>query len=269
MATLAYERSGSGEPLVLLHALGLSKQTWAPVVPALAEQHDVIAVDLPGFGDSPPFPDDVEPSPAMLAARIGVLLDELGVESPHVVGNSVGGWIALELALQRPVRSVTLVGPAGLWRDTTPWYDRVSLRLSRVLARYLRFVLVPLMRFGLARLIVLGQAHGRPMHMTREQARATVVALGTCVGFRRTLTATLDRRFLGGQHIIAPVTLAWGERDRVILERQSRNTDQLPPGVRIVSMPRCGHVPMTDDPQLVADVILTATRSTANAPHLV
>jgi pimeloyl-ACP methyl ester carboxylesterase len=64
MARLAFGRSGAGAPLVLLHALGLSRHTWDPVVPALAELFDVIAVDLPGFGGSEPLPDGVEPSPA-------------------------------------------------------------------------------------------------------------------------------------------------------------------------------------------------------------
>ena len=66
MTSLAYRRSGSGEPMVLLHLLGSSRQAWDPVAPALARHFDVIAVDLPGFGESAPLPG--EPSPAALAA---------------------------------------------------------------------------------------------------------------------------------------------------------------------------------------------------------
>jgi pimeloyl-ACP methyl ester carboxylesterase len=128
MARLAFGRSGAGAPLVLLHALGLSRHTWDPVVPALAEHFDVIAVDLPGFGGSEPLPDGVEPSPAALAEAVAELLDELGVAAPHLAGNSLGGWVALELAGIRPVASLTLVAPAGLWRGNTPRYCRVSLR---------------------------------------------------------------------------------------------------------------------------------------------
>lgn len=108
MARLAFGRSGAGAPLVLLHALGLSRHTWDPVVPALAELFDVIAVDLPGFGGSEPLPDGVEPSPAALAGAVAELLDELGVTAPHLAGNSLGGWVALELAGIRPVASLTL-----------------------------------------------------------------------------------------------------------------------------------------------------------------
>src|SRR5882724_10094427 len=117
MTSLAYRRSGAGEPLVLLHALGASGQSWDPVVPALARHFDVIAVDLPGFGESAPLPG--EPSPAALAAAVAGFLDELGVTAPDVAGNSLGGWVAMELARLRPVASVTLLSPAGLWRGST------------------------------------------------------------------------------------------------------------------------------------------------------
>jgi pimeloyl-ACP methyl ester carboxylesterase len=101
MAALASNRTGAGSPMVLLHPLGSDRGVWDPVVPALAEDFDVLAVDLPGFGDSPPLPADVEPSPAALAQAVAGLLDELGIERPAVVGNSVGGWVALELAARR------------------------------------------------------------------------------------------------------------------------------------------------------------------------
>ncbi|HEY6665410.1 MAG TPA: alpha/beta fold hydrolase, partial [Propionibacteriaceae bacterium] len=124
MSPLAYDRIGSGEPLVLLHALGLSRRTWDPVIPALSEHFEVIAVDLPGFGDSEPMPPENEPTPAALAVAVVALLDDLGLSNPHLVGNSLGGWVTLELASMRPAASVTLLSPAGLWRAATPLYCR-------------------------------------------------------------------------------------------------------------------------------------------------
>ena len=136
MPTLTYTRIGSGRPLVLLHALGLSRSAWDPVVPALSQHFDVIAVDLPGFGASAPLPAHVEPTPAALAEAVAALLAELGVTTAHVAGNSLGGWVALELAALRPVASLTLLAPAGLWRDQTPLYCRASLRATRWLAHH-------------------------------------------------------------------------------------------------------------------------------------
>ena len=105
-SSLAYTRSGSGAPLVLLHGIGLNRQSWNPVVPALAQQFDVIAVDLPGFGDSA-LASPAQAGPRALAEAVAGLLAELGVTTPHLAGNSLGGWVALELAAIRPVASVT------------------------------------------------------------------------------------------------------------------------------------------------------------------
>jgi pimeloyl-ACP methyl ester carboxylesterase len=96
LSTLASTRVGTGPPLVLLHPLGSSRQVWDPVVPALSEHFDVRAVDLPGFGESAPLPPETEPCPGVLAATVAVLLDELGIGVTHVVGNLLGGWVALE-----------------------------------------------------------------------------------------------------------------------------------------------------------------------------
>jgi pimeloyl-ACP methyl ester carboxylesterase len=259
MARLAFGRSGAGAPLVLLHALGLSRHTWDPVVPALAEHFDVIAVDLPGFGGSEPLPDGVEPSPAALAEAVAELLDELGVAAPHLAGNSLGGWVALELAGIRPVASLTLVAPAGLWRGNTPRYCRVSLRASRWLSRHAARPLSRLVATRLGRALVLGQTHGRPMRLPAAYARAVVRSMGTCPGFDATLTATLPRRFLAGPPIEAPVTVAFGSRDLVLLPHQSRHLDQLPPGTRLETLPAGGHVPMADNPEAVTALIRRAT----------
>ena len=130
MTTLAYTRCGGGEPLVLLQGLGSFRQAWDPVVPALARVADVIVVDLPGFGDSPRLPATVEPSPAALAVAVAGFLDELGLDTPHVAGNSLGGWVGLELAAVRPVASLTVLSPRGLWRSGTPLYCRASFQAS-------------------------------------------------------------------------------------------------------------------------------------------
>ncbi|HEY1320360.1 MAG TPA: alpha/beta fold hydrolase, partial [Streptosporangiaceae bacterium] len=136
MTMLAHTRAGAGAPLVLLHGIGSSRHAWDPVIPALAERFDVIAPDLPGFGDSGPLPPGVEPRPAALAAAVAGLLGDLGITAPHIAGNSLGGWVALELAGIRPVASLALLSPAGLWRGNMPLYPRASLLASRWLSRH-------------------------------------------------------------------------------------------------------------------------------------
>jgi pimeloyl-ACP methyl ester carboxylesterase len=265
MTQLAFDRLGAGQPLVLLHGLGLSRRSWDPVVTALAQRFDVIAVDLPGFGDSAPLPAEVEPTPAALAAAVDRLLDGLGINRPHVVGNSLGGWVALELAGIRPVASLTLLSPAGLWRDRTPMYARASLLASRWLAHHLGGLLSWLARYRAARVLIHGQTHGKPTQLTADQARTTIRELGQCPGFNATLAATRRRRYEAGSAVDAPVTLAFGSRDLILLQRQSRHIDQLPPGTQVQELRGCGHVPMSDDPNAVVALITATVAMTAES----
>jgi pimeloyl-ACP methyl ester carboxylesterase len=271
MSSLAYTRSGQGAPLVLLHGIGLSRQSWDPVVPALTRQFDVIAVDLPGFGDSPQnhatpanadADADAQAEPAALGQAVAVLLAELGVTEPHVAGNSLGGWVALELAAIHPVASLTLLSPAGLWRRNTPVYCRASLRASRWLARHAPGPLSRLVNYRLGRALVLGQTHGHPTRLTPGYARSAIAAMGTCPGFDATLAATATRRCLATTPIDVPVTVAFGSRDVLLPRRLARHLDQLPPAAQEETLPGCGHVPMADDPAAVAALISrTAARA--------
>ena len=257
-SSLAYTRSGAGAPLVLLHALGVSRRSWNPVIPALSRHFDVIAVDLPGFGDSATT---TQASPAALAEAVAGLLTELGVTTPHLAGNSLGGWVALELAALVPPASVTLLSPAGLWKQDAPLYCRISLRATRWLARHASGPLSRLVRYQLGRILVLGQTHGHPTRLTSGYAREAIATMGTCPGFEAALAATARRRYLAAAPIAAPVTLAFGSRDILLLRRQSRHTDQLPPGTRVETLPGCGHLPVADDPGAVAELITrTAAR---------
>lgn len=264
MSQLAFTRSGVGSPLVLLHGIGLSRRTWDPVIPSLARNFDVIAVDLPGFGESKPLPAHIEPVPATLAMAVAELLDDLGVAQTHLVGNSLGGWVALELASVRPTSSLTLLSPAGMWRSTTPRYCRASVWMTRWLSQHATELLSRLMTYRLARALVLGQSHGRPMHLTPGYARDAIHAMGSCPGFDATMKATTNRRFLATGPITAPVTVAFGSRDLILLPNQSRFLDQLPPRTRVEELPACGHIPMSDDASAVADLI----RRSATAPRL-
>jgi pimeloyl-ACP methyl ester carboxylesterase len=274
-SSLAYTRSGSGAPLVLLHGIGLNRSSWNPVVPTLAQHFDVIAVDLPGFGDSAEATSaeassaqatSAQGHPRALAEAVAGLLAELGVTTPHVAGNSLGGWVALELAALYPVASVTLIDPAGLWKQGAPLYCRISLRASRWLARNAARPLSYLARFRLGRVLALGQTHGRPTRLTPGYARETIAAMGTCPGFEATLAATARQGYRATAPITAPVKLAFGSRDVLLLRGQSRHLDQLPPGIQAETLPRCGHVPMADDPGAVAELITKAAKRVDQAP---
>jgi pimeloyl-ACP methyl ester carboxylesterase len=115
---LTQHRGGHGRPLVLLHGLGLTWRSWKPVLGALEARHDAIALDLPGFGASAPLERGVRPTPRALADAVAAELDRLGLEAPIVVGNSLGGWLALELARRGRAQRVVAIAPSGL--ETPP-----------------------------------------------------------------------------------------------------------------------------------------------------
>src|SRR5205814_8892290 len=114
---------------------GSSRATWRPVTGLLEARHELILVDLPGHGESElPPPGIVHTAPGY-AEIVASLLDELSVETAHVAGISVGGWTSLELANLGRARSVTALGPAGLWKPRSPRSSEASLWLSNRGAR--------------------------------------------------------------------------------------------------------------------------------------
>jgi pimeloyl-ACP methyl ester carboxylesterase len=121
------------------------------------------------------MPPQVEPTPAVLTASVANLLDDLSISTSHIVGNSLGGWVALECAHIRPTAFLTLLSPARLWRGDTPLYRRASLRASRWLSQHANGLLSWLVK---RRALVLGQTHSQPSKMSA----AVVCALGTCLG---------------------------------------------------------------------------------------
>jgi pimeloyl-ACP methyl ester carboxylesterase len=192
-------------------------------------------------------------------------LSELGIEAPHVVGNSLGGWIALELAAITPVSSLTLLSPAGLWRDRTPLYCRVSLTASRLGARHAGPVLRAAAGFGPTRWAMLRQSTGRPLRMTSTQVREAIADLGRAAGFGATFRATFPRAYVAVEAVEVPISVSFGTRDLLLLPRQSRHLERLPAHTVVAPIAGTGHVPMTDDPQAVAALVRRTAQQ--SPPH--
>ncbi|MFG2977464.1 alpha/beta fold hydrolase [Streptomyces sp. NPDC048331] len=259
--TIAYERKGAGEPLLLLHGIGHHLQAWHPVIDILAAEHDVIAVDLPGFGTSEPLPQGVPYSLDTVAPALGALCTALGVERPHVAGNSLGGLLALEMGRSNLVRSVTALSPAGFWTEAERRYAFATLLAMRAGARALPLPAVRrLSRTAAGRAALTGTIYARPARRPAEAVVAETLALRDATGFEDTLAAGGSVRFTADVPGM-PVTIAWGTRDRLLLRRQGIRAKHTVPGARLVRLPGCGHVPMNDDPALVSRVVLDTARS--------
>lgn len=257
---LHYEVRGAGDPLLLVHGTGSSLRVWDPVVDRLAAFRTAIVVDLPGFGLSPPLTaSGPPPTPAGFARVLSELLRDLGHGTAHVAGNSVGGWTALEMARLGSARSVVALSPAGLWARRAPLYDVLSLRATRLFTKLLDPLLPTLLARPLGRRIAMWQTVARSERVPPDAAVEIARAFGRSPGFDEHLDATVRERFVGGCSIAVPVTVAFGERDRLLLRHQSRHRDQLPSQTRWFELPGCGHVPTHDDPALVAEVIIGGT----------
>ena len=253
---LNHHRVGDGPPLVLIHGIGSRWQMWEPVLRRLATERDVIALDLPGFGASPMPPPGTPPGLPSLTRLVSEFLDGLGVQQPHVAGNSLGGAIALELAKQGRVRSATGLSPAGFYNDKEAAYAQRSLKFTVRTSRLLAPRVDRLTASPLVRTLTFSQVVAKPRLMGAADAAASVRALAQAPWFDDTLPAIADERFAGGEAIQVPVTIAWGTKDRLLPPRQVLVAKAALPQARFLPLRGCGHVPMTDDPALVADVVL-------------
>ena len=253
---LVYERLGSGPPLVLLHGVGHRRQAWSAVLDRLTPHRDVILVDLPGHGESPPLRLTGRPVLAALLDEVLGLLDELGLERPHFAGNSLGGRLALEAAKVGRAATVTALSPAGFWRtDGEIRYAKAILEVMEFAGARLQRLAPVITRRTPGRAMVYGAIVNRPSQMSREQAVGDMAAF---VASREALDVILAgiAEFTGRVPSDVPVIIGWGTRDRLLRPRQALVAKALLPEARLVLLPGCGHVPMTDDPALVADVLL-------------
>jgi pimeloyl-ACP methyl ester carboxylesterase len=237
-------------PLLLVHGLGAAKSVWDPVVPLLAREREVIALDLPGFGAAPSLPPEVEPTALALATALRDQLAARGIERVDVAGNSLGGWVGLELGRLGTARSVTCLSPAGLWRKPIG----PAKGTSRIWARRLR----PLVPLALAvpslrrRALLTFAAH--PDRIPAAAGRELVLGWIDADGYDGANKAMREHVFEpAGYPPEVAVTIAWAEADRLVGPPRE---ECRPAGARFLVLPDVGHTPMWDDPELVARTIL-------------
>ncbi len=261
---LVQHRSGTGTPIVLVHGVGSHWRVWEPIIGKLATEHDVIAVDLPGFGAC--APDGTVPSVAGLTTRVQVLFAELGLERPHVAGNSMGGAIALELARRGSVESATALSPVGFWTPRARQWTILSVRATRAVARRAPGLIHPVLALAPGRAVLFKQFFHKPWRLSPAAAIGDAIALAGSPATPEALQHFRDYVFDAPHELRGvPMTIAWGDHDYLVPTRQRRRARRMLPWARHVEMPSCGHVPFADDPELVAAVVLAGAREPARA----
>jgi pimeloyl-ACP methyl ester carboxylesterase len=259
MADIVYSRRGTGEPLVLIHGIGHRKEAWSPVVERLASHHDVIVLDLPGFGASGQLPRQGPDRMEHLTEALETFFADLGLARPHVAGNSLGGAIALELAARGSVRSATALSPAGFWTETGRLWAFVVLMSIRMSSFLPTPVVQRIAMHQWARGLALASLHTQGHRISSDVFLGDITALRRCTAFNRVLRAGVRYAYRGMPAV--PATIAWGTKDRVLLPSQAARARLQLPTVTHVALPGAGHVPMLDEPDLVAQVILEQVRA--------
>jgi len=254
---LTYDRAGSGPPLVLIHGLGSARTVWKLVMPALTSNFDVIAVDLPGHGQTA-WVDGTPMTPPDLAASVIETLDAIGVGRAHLVGNSLGGWTALELAAAWPQRvaSVVALAPAGM-RDEPATRVKLSSKMNRYLAVAARPLLPVMLRSEWLRGV--GLARNSPVWKTWaiETCRDAAEAMAGAAGFNDALAGTIGRMASCTARIQAsiPVTVVFGDTDNILPARTAQSRRHLPAHARWIDWKNCGHAIQLDHPDRVVALV--------------
>jgi pimeloyl-ACP methyl ester carboxylesterase len=246
------------ERLLLIHGLGASSRVWDPVLPLLEGEREAIALDMPGFGEAAPLPPGVEPTAANLAAALQASCEGLGGDRPHVAGNSLGGWVALEMGRAGWASSVTAISPAGLWR--APIGPREND--ARALARRLRPLVSAALWVPAVRRRMLSTFAAHPGRIPAAAGRELVLGWIDANGYEGANRAMRTHVFDPAGYPDLPVTLAWGQLDRLVAPPRP---ERRPAGSRFLILPGVGHTPTWDDPELVARTLLEGSARISSA----
>lgn len=256
-------------PMLLLHGFMGCPEMWEPVIDKLTDDHEVAAIALPGHHNGPPIPEGVNPLQAGIDV-IEKMMDERGWDRAHIVGNSLGGWIAILLAVRGRALSVTAFAPGGGWEPGDGAVERLvwifrrmhwMLKLSYPMA-LITAVLRPL------RWIAWNDIAHRPARLGALLGARMMHAANNCPAYHE-LTAI--RHEIGTAEVLptprCPVRIVWCEKDTLMPRRlYGAHWEKCMPSARVSDLPGAGHVPMIDCPTGVAEVVLEMTRSIDRGP---
>jgi len=256
MSWFCVER-GNGRPLVLLHGIGMSHAAWVPVLNKLAGHRRVIAFDIAGFGQTPALPSPLTADALVEGLRQS--LNDLGINEPvDIVGNSMGGWLALEAAKAGLARSVVGISPAGLGNhNDVPRHIRFTFASMRSAAKYAPALSNSLLKSPLVRALAMSiPVSIRSFNMPSFAAQQALHDFANAPGFDETLE--IIKPVYGIEHLDIPITIAFGRLDWILIGEMQKG-DRLPAHSKRLKPWGWGHVPMWDDPAGVAKVILEGT----------
>lgn len=255
---LDHERRGDGSPLLLIHGLGGSRRSWDPILQGLAADREVVLVDLPGHGETPPI--DGENSIATLTDAVVSFLDAEDLGGVDVVGNSMGGRIVLELARRGEVGATVALDPGGFWEGWERYFFYGTLAPSIRLVRALQPVMGQITGSAVGRTLLLMQLSARPWALSGDVAGEEMRTFAGSPTFDELL-----RRLAFGPPQAGPaangepVVVGWGKKDRITLPRQAGRALDRFPDASLYWFDSAGHYPHWDSPAEATELILETT----------
>ena len=256
---LAIESFGTGEPLVLIHGMGSAATAWKPIISDLKNKFKVVTVDLPGHGRTAFSP--IQPmDPTSLAQLVMKNLNSLGIDKFHLVGNSLGGWISLEIAASNPeiVKSITALAPAGLW--LTPFTSRYPGEVAlRFMASGVEKLAPSALNYTWAKKMGFETVSPRWRELSYELCLDATTAMANSTGYFPAWDALLGKRFDKQITTSVPITIIFGDSDHTLPQKTCQERSLAPTHAKWVVLPQTGHVPMWDSPNEVTSEIMATT----------
>ncbi len=253
-------RQGSGKPLLLIHGLGSSIGNWDPVIPALAAERDVIAVDLPGCGESAPLTG--ETTIATLTDSVEAFIRDAELGDLDLVGSSMGARMVMEMARRGHAGTTVALDPGGFWNDRQAAIFGTSIKASVALVRRIQPALPFLTGNPVGRTALFAQFSAHPWKLPQD------LVLHELRGFKTStsLDPSLNALIHGPRQEGAPagslkgkMVIGWGRKDKVTAPSEAARATELFPDATLHWFENCGHFPHWDQPTEAARLILDST----------
>jgi len=258
---LNHIRYGNGQPLLLIHGLGGTWKSWMPVLDKLATHREVIAIDLPGHGKTPPLE-----GPTTIATLANAVTDFIlrnGLTGIDTVGSSMGARLVLELARRGGVLgTVVSLDPGGFWEGWQRSFFYISVTASIRIVRSLQFAMPFLTGNILTRSILLAQFSPRPWNIPPHLALTEMRSYAASPVYNELLYDLVygeEQQGAARGSITKPLIIGWGRQDRVCFPSQSKKALHLFPDAHVYWFNSCGHFPHWDKPAETTSLILRAT----------
>lgn len=255
-----HERLGTGKPLLLIHGLGSTWQTWEPVLKGLSAHREIITVDLPGFGATPPLEGEV--TIAGLAEAISAFIDTHNLDGVDLLGSSVGARLVLELARHGVGGHTVALNPGGFWNPRQRTIFGLSIGASIRLVRALQPALPALTRHRATRTALLAQLSPHPWALDPELVLRELHTWAMAPSYDALLAALVhgpDQEGATKQQTPGRVLIGWGRQDRVVTPSQANCAMERFPDAQLHWFDSCGHFPMWDQPTETIQLVLNNT----------